>query len=607
MKKLYKRSTAIAVSALMMSQMIPYNVFASVNPTGTNSLTIHPYILDDTNYAKAKTDNNMPAGTSDAYEADTAVASSYGTTQESNVLFTVTEVTSTGAAKQNGIKITTPSKEFSSLPDGYYKITPNNTSTDANLKEVESFFIQLPAGSNREVHIYPKLTDNHDNDDNNTPDTEIVPGDNTTKDKHSIELTKKLSDDAEWTNSMSATFQLYSQDAMGNWVDGGTHDTDANGKVIVDGLPYGTYYMYEIEAPNENAPDGYLLNSSPVKFVLDGTASSVQKADLVNDKKLTVSKAIDVDGKGHTYNWTITADVPVNSKNLMSYSVTDKYTNLKEVNVVSVSAGSTTLADSAYTVSRGTDSLTVTINDPSALASDADIVIKVESKLVDGFTSGSDATNTSSIAYQYAYDPDNDERIPTQIPDDIPDLPDPTPGTDDPDNPPVVSYPDPDDTNPDPATFDTVTPATITLSNVDFETGEELSDGAYVVPNCSPYSDSPAGTATTVNVVNMAPGVYEIEQTGTQNGYKIADPITIFVAKDGKAYLGTNANGELLTGNKVVFKNMKIADNFQLPFTGSTATIVFTIGGIAIMAGAAFFIIVLFKKKDEEEEEQNKA
>lgn len=602
MKKLYKRSTAIAVSALMMAQMIPYNVFASENPTGTNSLTIHPYILDDTNYAAAKVANRTPLGTEDDEDTDLAAAGVYGS-EDHSITFTLTEVTSTGATKQGGIT-RSANTSFSSLPDGYYKITPNNTTTDSNLQAVESFYIQLPSGSNRDVYIYPKLTDNHDNGDHNTPDTEIVSGE---KDKHSIELTKYLSGNDTWSDVSAAKFQLYSQDAMGNWVDGGTHDTDANGKVIVDGLPYGTYYMYEIEAPNENAPDGYLLNSSPVKFVLDGTASSVQKADLTNDKKLTVSKAIDVDGKGHTYNWTITADVPVNSKNLMSYSVTDKYTNLQDVRVVSVSAGGDPLDDSAYTVSTDTDSLTVTINDPSALASDADIVINVTSQLVDGFTSGSNAKNTSSIAYQYAYDPDNDSRIPTQIPNNIPGLPDPTPNDDtDPDNPPVINYPaDPD--NPEEGTFDTVTPATITLSNVDFETGEELSDGAYEVPNCSPYSDTPAGTATTVNVVNMAPGIYEITQTGTQNGYATADPITIFVAKTGKVYLGTDANGEEITNKTVVFKNMKIADNFQLPFTGSTATIVFTIGGIAIMAGAAFFIIVLFKKKDEEEEEQNKA
>ena len=563
MKKMYKRSTAIAVSALMMSQMIPYNVFASVNPTGPNSLTIHPYILSDAKYAEAKQANKTPSGlgTTDAIAADTDLADNYDATESQDVTFTLTEVTSTGAAKQGGIT-RSANTSFSSLPDGYYKITPNNTSTDANLKEVESFFIQLPAGSNREVYIYPKLTDNHDNNDQNTPDTLHDATDPTSNDKHSIELTKYLSGDAAWTSGMSATFQLYSQDAMGNWVDGGTHDTDANGKVIVDGLPYGTYYMYEI-----SPVEGYLLNSSPVKFVLDGSGSG-QKADLVNDKELTVSKVIDVDGGGHTYNWTITADVPVNSKNLMSYSITDTFENLKEVNVVSVFSGSDELVEDVdYTVSTNGNKLTVEIDDPSSLESDADIVIKVESKLVDGFTSGSEATNTSSIAYQYAYDPDH----------------------------------------PEDGTYDTVTPATITLSNVDFETGEELSDGAYVVPNCSTYTDSPAGTATTVNVVKMAPGIYEITQTGTQNGYATADPITIFVAKDGQAYLGTNANGEPLTGNKVVFKNMKIADNFQLPFTGTTATIVFTIGGIAIMAGAAFFIIVLFKKKDEEEEEQNKA
>lgn len=473
MKKLYKRSTAIAVSALMMSQMIPYNVFASENPTGPNSLTIHPYILSDAKYAEAKQANKTPSGlgTTDAIAADTDLADNYDATESQDVTFTLTEVTSTGAAKQGGIKITTPSKSFSSLPDGYYKITPNNTSTDANLKEVESFFIQLPSGSNRDVYIYPKLTDNHDNGDHNTPGTLHDATDPTSKDKHSIELTKKLSGDAAWTSGMSATFQLYSQDAMGNWVDGGTHDTDANGKVIVDGLPYGTYYMYETSAVT-----GYLKNSSPVKFVLDGTASSVQKADLTNDKKLTVSKAIDVDGKGHTYNWTITADVPVNSENLMSYSITDTFENLKEVNVVSVFSGSDELdEDVDYTVSTNGNKLTVEIDDPSSLESDADIVIKVESKLVDGFTSGSEATNTSSIDYQYAYDPDNDSRIPSQIPNDIPNIPNPNPDDPDPtdpNNPPVVSYPD--GTEEELHNTETVTPATITISNYATGTTTEL-------------------------------------------------------------------------------------------------------------------------------------
>jgi LPXTG-motif cell wall-anchored protein len=106
----------------------------------------------------------------------------------------------------------------------------------------------------------------------------------------------------------------------------------------------------------------------------------------------------------------------------------------------------------------------------------------------------------------------------------------------------------------------------------------------------------------------MAPGVYEIRQTGTQAGYKTADPITIYIDANGQAYLGESDDpANALDGNVVTFKNMKDASGFQLPFTGTTATIVFTVTGIAIMAGAAFFIIILFKKRDEEEEEQKNA
>lgn len=606
MKKMFKRTTAIAASALMLTQMVPYNVFA--DPV-TNSLVIHPYLLNDEDYDTAKNADYDPTGIP---ENDLGHANIYDSAPaEADIEFTVTEVTSTGQVKDGGVT-RDAAKTFENLPDGYYKITAANNTTDEAFQGIESFFIALPSGENRTVHIYPKLTNNHDNDDNNTPDTVIDPEDPTSTDKHSIQLTKLLSDDAEWdADTMEATFQVYSKDTMGNWIDCGEYPVDGNGKINIDGLPYGEYYLYETAAPT-----GYLKNSKPIKFVLDGTTDSIQKVDFTNDQILKVAKVIDADGGGHEYNWTITADLPdENPENLMSYSVTDTYTNLTNVAIESVKVGSTELTFAAngsadYHTTTTDNSITVVIDDLDALnVEGGSVVIKVTSDIPNDFSVDEDenVTNSSSLSYQYAYDPTTDpDIISGDIPEDIPGLPDPNPeDPEDPDNPPVISYPG---TTPDPDTIVTVIPGTITIKNVDFEDEDhELTDGAYFVPGCSEHYDSDEEPYV-ATVTNMAPGVYEIRQTGTQEGYKTADPITIYIDANGQAYLGDSAvPANALDGNVVTFVNMKDASGFQLPFTGTTATIVFTVTGIAIMAGAAFFIIILFKKRDEEEEEQKNA
>ena len=93
----------------------------------------------------------------------------------------------------------------------------------------------------------------------------------------------------------------------------------------------------------------------------------------------------------------------------------------------------------------------------------------------------------------------------------------------------------------------------------------------------------------------------------SKSGYLVDSPKTIFIDKEGNVFLGEDETGTPLPTKTVVFTNEKTATGFELPFTGTTATIVFTVTGIAIMAGAAFFIIILFKKRDEEEEEQKNA
>lgn len=588
MKKMFKRTTAIAASALMIGQMVPFNVFATPATAGPNSLTIHPYVLTETKYNEAEDAGYTPTGKLDPDEDH---ANIYGATDEADIVFNVVQVDVDGQRLDGGYSSTAAAKVFTNLPNGYYKVTPANNDTDARFVDAESFFVQLPSGAtgetNTNVHVFPKLTDNNDTDEDTTDPS-------TSSDKHSIKLTKTLSDDTDtWAEVGEAKFDIYYKDTLGNWVnvDRTNHFTTTNGVLKVDGLPLGTYYAVEVEAPT-----GYLLDQTPVVFTLDGTAGAVQLADFVNDKKLTATKVIDEDGGGHTYNWTITADVPSKVENLLSYKITDTYTaTLTDINVESVG----TLTTDLYTVDDsipGKIVITLTADGIAALAGQTSIEVKISSKL-GTYTSG-EITNSANIDYKYAFDPDDhddDPDGPDVIPDEIPD-PD-----DDEDYPTEISYPGPGD----PVVEDSFVPTTIILSNVDVG-GTELTDGAYEVPNCSPYRDDTDPNTDTVSVLNMAPGKYTITQTATKSGYLIDSPKTIFIATDGSVYLGEDANGTPLPNKTVVFVNEKTATGFELPFTGTTATIVFTIAGIGVMGGALFFFI-FFKKRDKDEEEQENA
>ena len=608
MKKMFKRTTAIAASALMIGQMVPYSVFATpAELTYKNKLTIYPYtITDDT---ELNSTNASPTGTS----ADGDKAELNGSSVATGTMtFTVVRVKADGTTwtDENPYSNTsaTNGTTLENLPDGYYKITPHKDDTDSHFEDAESFFIELPSSANgninRNVYIYPKFTVNDDTD-NNEKDPETVDPENPghTTNTHAIKLKKQLSDSDSWTTDLTATFKIYYQDDLGKWKDAGNFDTNDQGVIQIDGLPLGTYWAVEQEAP-----EGYLLDKTPIKFELDGTGEiSKQVKEFVNDKKLTAAKEIDGDGQGKTYNWTITTDIPSKADKLLTYIVTDTFTNtLSNVKVESVKVGDEAVAASKYTVTTDetTGKVIVTITDMTALTGGSQLTINVSSNIGTGYTSG-EVTNNASLKYQYAYDPvDNDG-----IPDDIPGTVDPVPY--DPDNP-DAAVPTPIDTD---TANDSFTPATIKISNIDRTSLEELDGGVYDITGFSVHKDSDDdgdGDDAIVTLTNLAPGHYKIDQYGTKSGYFIdkESPKYIYINKDGEVILTNNATdttGTLLTDNTIVFKNDKTAPGFELPFTGTTAAIVFTIAGIGIMGGAMFFIFILFKKRDKDEEDKENA
>lgn len=616
MKKMFKRTTAIAASALMLTQMLPYNVFAepaTVPGPNNNSLIIHPYLLTDSNYDTAKKADYDPTGTL----ADRTTAENYGSDTEANILFDVVQVDVNGQPLDGGYSSPASGKEFEHLANGYYKVTPNSASanqnhTDPNFIDAQAFFVQLPSGAtgsnNYAVHVYPKLTDNNDNGDNTDPETLTDPQDPNSNDKHSIKLTKTLSDENDQFGTGGgkvgeAVFDIWYKDALGNWENAAPDEgySTTNGILKVDGLPFGTYYAVERTAPNH-----YLLNQEPVVFNLTGGEGADQTGELNNDKELKVKKEIVTVGNdtGLIYQWKITADVPEEIENLLSYSVTDTYTNLKNVTIDSVMVGSKALTFAAdgsadyHTTTEG-NSITVVIDDLTELTGES-VVINVSSVIADGYTDGQ-VTNESSLAYQYAYNPDDHDNDDPDGPDVIPDV------IPDPDNnvPETINYPG---NGSDPNTTDGFTPATIYISNYETGTTTELEVGSYNVTRCSPYSDA-TYSEDFVTLENLAPGEYTITQLTTASGYLIdSTPKYIYIAKNGTVYEGTEANHSEtpLANNRVIFYNNKTATGFELPFTGSTATIVFTIAGIGVMGGALFFFI-FFKKRDKDEEDQENA
>ncbi|MBP5363550.1 MAG: isopeptide-forming domain-containing fimbrial protein [Ruminococcus sp.] len=633
MKKMIRRTAAMAISAFMAAQYIPFSAVAYT--TTTSDLYIHPYVLSQTDYNTAKANKDKYPSTGKT--ADETNVPGTGNTVNTSMKFNIVQVDADGSTYSgsgtavsltnvSAVASNSETPSYTDLPDGYYKITPaNKSNTDARFTDAESFIIQIPvpdSGSvNRSVHIYPKFVDNNDNDTPGTTD----PGQETptSGDTHNVTLTK--TDNSSTPVAVpGATYKLYYKDAAGKWVAGSaTYTTNENGVITVTGLPLGKYYFVE-----QSAPTGYLLDQEPIAFTIDGaTAATVNP---VNDKNLTVKKNIANDGAGNTYNWVITADVPSKPQNLLSYTITDTYSGLSSTAAdITVSiAGMTEGAAADYTVNKSTAGTIVIALTSTGIGklTGTTFDINVGTKLAANATV---ATNNASINYEYAYDPTTD---PDTDPDkddiiddaDIPD-PDPTDPSNQ-DNPTPKDYPTPGGT-PDPTNpyTDQVIPGTFTISNVNGE--DELggatyevrkADGSTVVVSAPDNADDAATNPKIAVVSNLAPGHYTIYQTAVDSGHLLNQvPIDIYVGKDGNIYSDAactaanqiiNDNGTTNpaddVANQVKFYNEPISNKFSLPFTGTTATIVFTITGILLMAGTAFFIFIILKKRDDDEEEQ---
>lgn len=107
-------------------------------------------------------------------------------------------------------------------------------------------------------------------------------------------------------------------------------------------------------------------------------------------------------------------------------------------------------------------------------------------------------------------------------------------------------------------------------------------------------------------------GTYYLKEVKAPGGYQLpTSPVTTITLTDsepnGKLDDGTTASGSMLVdkvsadGNVISFKLGNTKPGFELPTTGGMGTVLFTAGGLVIMAcGAALVLVTLKKKKAED-------
>lgn len=581
MKKFIGKSAAIAVAALLFAQSVP---MAEVGAEGSNTLYIHSYQLTDGAYTTAE--SNVSSGTISDQETvdgiDSASKSINSDRTYKMYLATPKEGGGYTIASTSSYELTTDNDGIASksaIENGIYWVDPVDDGVNAAFSNADGFFVQLPGASN-DVHVYPKNTDN-------------------SGDKHKIVFTKTGEENATISG---VKFKVYYKDAQDKWVaaePSTDYATNSDGKIEISNLPLGDYYFVE-----QAAPDGYLLNQKPQKVTVDGTNNPL--ITFKNDAVLTAKTEIDNDGAGDTYNWTITADLPETPANIISYTITDSFTGLKDVEVKEI--GGLNAAD--YVVNTEDGKITITLTDSGIgkiqNGNPSELVISITSTKADNLSNGSEITNSVDISYEYAYDYESGDGLP-----DIPDIPDPDGGTTPAYKSDEHTYKYPvDGENPDPSNDVTLTVKDITISNVDSgDKNTEISGAEYEIyknDGTTLVMDNIKDNGDKLSIVTggLAPGGYKLKQTKVGENYGLNTTlVSFYVGTDGLIYSDAECKNHFNDTNKtyVIIENTK--SQFALPFTGTTASRVFTIVGICVMLAAGVFIFIILKKKDEEEEE----
>lgn len=525
--------------------------------------------------------------------------------------------------------------EFKNLELGFYVVV-ETTTPDKVTTPVEPFIVSVPMttkdGDNwlYDVHVYPK---------NKTTYGEVT----LEKKGNNTELLSGVKFVLQKWNATETTWENAKNETGVEGVEFGELPTDANGKITVNGLSQGKYRFIETD---RGSNDGYIMDGATKyeftvtkdEMIKVGDAAPVANATInVNNEKPDMTKEVqdratkawkhDTDyNVGDMVPYKITIDVPSNITNLKEFTLTDTPTNLddKEVNL---QCEDLDVAENAYSVAKeGEHGFKITFTTANmASYAGKQIVVTYNAKLLDSAdTTTVENPNTAKLEY-------SNEILPGQNDIDNPNKPesaDTTPGKDSiEDNAVVYTF-----------KLQILKKAEkadgAPLQDVEFDLYKEVSAGTKNAitgddaKNVGLSSDKHwlkinTGSLKTdgngeVSQSGLAHGIYYLVETKTVGGYNLLKaPVEVkldfvYTTTTKKEYVIDENGVKTLVKNEI--EKTTFTENgakstgihtetiinkkgFELPITGGMGTVLFSIAGFALMAGAAF-VLLKGRRKD---------
>lgn len=520
--------------------------------------------------------------------------------------------------------------KFDNLALGFYVVV-ETTTPDKVTTPVKPFIVSVPMttkdGDNwlYDVHVYPK--------------------NKTTYGGVTLEKTGK-----DGTKLEGVTFILQKQNGS-SWVnvtknentgDDLTLKTDKDGRITVEGLSQGKYRFIETDRGTNN---GYIMDGATVyeftvtadgKIVYDGKTENNIIITVKNEKPDMTKQVKERDkdnwkqdadyNVGDMVPYKITIDVPSNITNLKEFTLTDTPTNLDDKEV-SLQCEGSDVDLNAYSVAKEGEhgfKITFTTENMASYAG-KQIVVTYNAKLLGcAVTTINGNQNTAKLEYSNKILPGQDDKDNPNRPEN----PDIKPGKDSIEDSAVVytfklqilkKAEKADGTPLQDVEFDLY--KEVSKETINAITGAKAknvgldSEKYWLKINTDPLKTDENGE---VSQSGLANGTYYLVETKTNKNYNLLkEPVkvelNIVYTTTTKTEWVTDENGvKTLVKNEITKTEFKEGSDtstgthtetiinkkgFTLPITGGMGTVLFSIAGFALMAGAAF-VLLKGRRKD---------